>query len=185
MALHYNVIHAGIYDGEEIPEYLKLYDKILCFEPLSTAYETFTQKYPDIPCIKAALGSNNYEADFYKAERGSSLFTITNHPATSAWNIEYKRPSGTERVSVRRLDFYDIKGYDYLVLDTQGNEMDVLLGCGKLLNQFKKLQIELSETPLYHGECSGQEIIGWLKDKGFKQSTPLLTHGDVIFERTV
>jgi len=79
---------------------------------------------------------------------------------------------------------FNIEDYDTLVLDTQGNEMEILKGMGKYLKYFKFLSIELSETPVYHGETPARDAITWLDERGFIQDSPIQSHNDVFFVRS-
>jgi len=78
----------------------------------------------------------------------------------------------------------DLSQYDTLQLDTQGNEMEILLGMGKWLKQFKYLCIELSVTPVYKGETPGAEVAAWLKNQGFTLDSPIYEHNDCFFVRS-
>ena len=77
----------------------------------------------------------------------------------------------------------DVANYDTLVIDTQGNEMEVLNGMGKLLQNFKYLCIELSMIPVYEGETLGPVVEDWLAQRGFIADSPQLDHNDWFFVR--
>jgi len=185
------LIHVGANDGEEVPGYKELGIKnILCFEPMSSV----RWPYPDVPLIRKGLHDKDMAATLNIAggnAKGSSLFGIVaGHPELAKWQEGQDRMVGKEKIQLMRLDSffeshdYNIDDYDCLVLDTQGNEWEVLHGCGKLLQQFKFLSVELSEVPVYTKEHPGQEVIDWLATKGFKQECPLTSHDDVMFINT-
>lgn len=191
------LIHAGTNDGEEMPSYIELGIKnLLGFEPLESAWKIFIDTFPGIPCEKVALSDHKGHATLLITKgdgKGSSLLDpITEHPEVKRNWKDNSMITGTEEVGLIRLDdffydnslLYDIRDYDCLVLDTQGNEWEVLQGCGKLLKRFKFISVELSETPVYHGEHPGQEVIDWLVKQGFTQDTQLQPHNDVFFVRS-
>jgi len=62
--------------------------------------------------------------------------------------------------------------------------MEILLGMGKWLKQFKYLCIELSVTPVYKGETPGAEVAAWLKTQGFTLDSPIYEHNDCFFVRS-
>lgn len=194
------IVHAGISDGEEIPSYLELGIKpqnILCFEPLKSAYDQFCKNYPKIYCENMGLHDRPVYMDLNVTEgdgEGSSIFKpITDHPEVVRNWRDNSVVIGTQKAIFDRLDLclsdtsYGYRNYakfDCLVLDTQGNEWEVLHGCGDLLHNFKYISVELSKTPVYHGEHPGQEVIDWLVNQGYTQDTMLQSHNDVFFIRS-
>lgn len=200
------LIHAGANDGEEVPSYKALgIQNILCFEPLTSAYERLGQLHPDVYCAKIALGDYDGHGILnvtYGDGKGSSLLEeVAGHPEIAANWTDNANVIGFEEILIERLDHYfwrmadkysedprityhKIEDYDCLVLDTQGNEWEVLHGCGDLLKEFKYLSVELSSVPVYVGEHPGQEVIDWLVSQGFTQDTPLQNHNDVFFIRS-
>jgi FkbM family methyltransferase len=60
------------------------------------------------------------------------------------------------------------KTFDMMVLDTQGAEMHVLRGATKLLQSARTLWIEISESPLYEGGCTFEEVTAYVATFGFK-----------------
>ncbi|HWZ65613.1 MAG TPA: FkbM family methyltransferase [Patescibacteria group bacterium] len=191
------LIHGGASDGEEIPSYQELgIENILCFEPLLSARRKFEESYPDVPCYGTALSDRHGRAQLLITKgdgQGSSLLEpIINHPEVQKNWTDNAVVVGTETVTLTRLDDFfrynhpdfNTSDYDCLVLDTQGNEWEVLHGCGSLLRGFKYISVELSETPVYEGEHPGQEVIDWLVKQGFTQDTPLQSHNDVFFIRS-
>ncbi len=190
------IIHGGANDGEEVFSYQDLgVENILGFEPLSRAVKAFRKDHPSVECVQMALGDKNGKSVLKVTAgdgKGSTLLTpIPEHPeVVKNWqdNADIIR---TEKVGVIRLDTffqksqtYGIEDFDCLVLDTQGNEWEVLHGCGDLLKEFKYLSVELSDVPVYEGEHAGQEVIDWLVKQGFTQDSPLQSHNDVFFIRS-
>jgi FkbM family methyltransferase len=55
----------------------------------------------------------------------------------------------------------------YLKIDTQGFEKNVLEGAAKSLEFVNAIQLELSLIPLYENESLAQEMIQYLKERGF------------------
>lgn len=78
---------------------------------------------------------------------------------------------------------FDITPYGTLVVDVQGMELEVLQGFGLHLETFNVLCVELSQRPIYRGEPAAAEVIEWLGQRGFRQATEVVAHGDVCFLR--
>jgi FkbM family methyltransferase len=77
----------------------------------------------------------------------------------------------------------NLDGFDTLVADTQGMEMEVLKGFGDELQKFKFLNIECSNPPLYENSASADEIIAFLAERGFVQDSEMVVHDDIMFVR--
>jgi hypothetical protein len=64
----------------------------------------------------------------------------------------------------------------YLKIDTQGNEMNVLLGLSDQINQVLVIEFESALIPLYKGETDHYEIAQYLISHGFKAKQIVITH---------
>ncbi len=76
-------------------------------------------------------------------------------------------------INVEKLDNFHnqitkLKKNLLLKIDTQGSEMDVLLGAGKVINEIKCLFVEVSLIPLYKNQKLWFDIIKYLKKYKFE-----------------
>lgn len=193
------VIHVGANDGEEVPSYVGMgIQHLLMFEPLNSARELCEQR--EVPIGTYYTVSPYALSDFDGEEtlrvtagdgKGSSFMDVNlEHPEVKRnWNQGQSVYVGEQKCQVRRFDTwvkeeeFDISNFDTLLLDTQGNEWEVLHGMGDLLKQFKYLCVEISEIPIYDKEHSGQEISDWLDTIGFLRDSPITAHNDTFFIR--
>ncbi len=191
------VLHAGTNDGEEIYNYMRFgIEHVLGFEPLRSAFqlcktnvENWRRELSYIGQIELA----NYALSDWEGEdtlkvtagdgKGSSLLYPKNENSEGVI-------VGSEACAVTTLPGwlrkhwgFDIAPFDTLVLDTQGNEFEILKGMGPLLEQFKYLCVELSIRPVYEGETRGRAIEDWLVRAGFTPDSPRLSHNDWFFVR--
>lgn len=204
------VVQGGANDGEEIENFIRMgIDHLIAFEPLESAFNILQERYGDkAHCFKLGLHDTNSMGELQVTAgdgKGSSLFDgVWDHPeVTKNWNQGQAAIVGREQVELVRFDTWakkmnntkytdeqgnahliDLSQYDTLQLDTQGNEMEILLGMGKWLKQFKYLCIELSVTPVYKGETPGAEVAAWLKNQGFTLDSPIYEHNDCFFVRS-
>lgn len=204
------VVQAGANDGEEIENFIRMgIDNLIAFEPLTSAFDILDERYGEqAHCFKLGLHDTNKVATLQVTDidgKGSSIFeTEWEHPEVKRnWNQGQAAIVGTEDIELVRFDtwakqmnnkFYvnsrgqkrliNLAEYDTLQLDTQGNEMEILLGMGKYLKQFKYLCIELSVTPVYKGETPGAEVAAWLKTQGYTLDSPIYEHNDCFFVRS-
>lgn len=58
--------------------------------------------------------------------------------------------------------------FDFLKVDAQGADLDVLLSCGKYLNEFKAIQIECNLVPIYKNAPTSEEINKFLTNNEFE-----------------
>ncbi|MGA7966535.1 MAG: FkbM family methyltransferase, partial [Gammaproteobacteria bacterium] len=57
-----------------------------------------------------------------------------------------------------------------LKLDVQGFELPTLQGCEDLLSRFAWVYVECSFIELYEGQALADEVITWLRERGFALS---------------
>lgn len=187
------VIHVGTNDGYELQWYQMMgIEWFIGFDPLPSAIKEFHRKYhvdfDHVIHLPFALG--DVEADLFPLQvtsgdgQGSSFLDVTDK-----YFEEHPEYTTEDRVicPVFRFDYlakkhaFDMSKYDCLVVDTQGTELEVLKGFGKLLKGFKYLNIECSSEPVYKGSASGYEIAEYLDAWGFDQDSPMEVHNDVFF----
>lgn len=190
------VVHVGAHDGEECGYYLQMgIERVIAFEPLDSAIKVLRERYPAVVAKRIALGNKIIrKAQLHIAGgdgKGSSFLKVNkDHPEVQTnWNNGQAEVVGTQTVTMVKFKswakskFKHPELYDCLVLDTQGNELDVLMGMGDYLQGFKYLSVELSETPVYKGEAPAQQVIDWLAEREFIQDSPICSHDDVFFVR--
>ena len=156
------------------------------FEPQADACANLHTRYAAHPfknlCINpCALGS----------EEGEMTFHVTRHPAMSSLlapdKEAYRQALGQHRhygqwqqtivierdtmVDVRTLDGYGgvELPIDYLKIDTQGSELQVLQGARQLLKdrQILVVKAEASTVAVYDGQPLFEDICSFMKDSGF------------------
>lgn len=200
------VVHAGTNDGEEIYNYIRFgIDHIVGFEPLRSAFhlcrrncDIWTKEFDYKGRIDLAI----FALDDYNGEamlnvtagdgKGSSLFMPNlEHPEVKKNWTDNAMMVRKEECGVISFDSWmfknptiNIDNYDTLVLDTQGNEWEILHGMSHYLADFKYLCIELSINPVYEHEHTGQEVEDFLVEKGFIPDSPQLDHNDWFFVRS-
>jgi FkbM family methyltransferase len=157
-------------------------EKVLAFEPLDSAFGELLHKYGEddrVTLMQCALGDTPSES-WLNVTQGDGM--------GSSFLREYSGPYtfiGKQSCPIVRFDSLgiDLSGYDTLVVDTQGMEMQVIRGFGHKLKAFDFLNIECSRVSLYEGGFSAQEVIDYLASQGFQQETPIQDHNDIMFRR--
>lgn len=82
---------------------------------------------------------------------------------------ELTRVVGTERVATRRLDdLPEVERIDYLKIDVQGAELDVLRGSERKLADTLVIHLEVEFVPMYKGQPLFGEVDAHLRARGFE-----------------
>lgn len=188
------VIHVGTNWGEEIMYYRALGLKVIGFEPLEHAFSACLNTYgddPEVEIFNYGLGSATEVLTMHETfnperdDSGGSSFlkeiTPMEHREIKQYPLEVKSYNKflheNPEIALR------ISEYNCLVVDTQGMEMDVLLGMGDWLKNFICLNIECSREPAYEGEATAYEVIAYLDEYNFQPITPVENHDDILFVR--
>lgn len=150
--------------------------QVVAFEPLSGPAARFRGVFRGdsrVTLHQAAIGPEAGEATIHvsAADDSSSLLPISKvqqrlFPATGEIR--------TETIRVGRLaDFVsakEIAGPALLKLDVQGYELEALRGCEDLLECFACVYVECSFVELYSGQALADDVIAWLRERGFRLS---------------
>ena len=148
--------------------------RIVSFEPLggpAAVYRAVFGRDDHAMLVEAAVGPQSGEAEIHLSARddSSSLLPITAHqdelfPGTSE--------AGTAKIRVVRLadvlPAQEVAAPALLKLDVQGFELQALEGSEDVLPQFEWVYVECSFVELYAGQAFADEVIAWLRDRGFR-----------------
>ncbi len=172
------IIHVGAHDGHEFKYYRDSGAAIAVYvEPLPEVFEKLKRNLKGTPghhAVRALLAdADGREVDFHVASnrgQSSSMFPLGRHK-TLFPGIEY---IDTIRLRTRTLDSLladaPFRGhrFDFLVIDVQGAELRVLQGAARSLPGIDFVYAEASETPLYEGACTLDEIAAHLAGFGLR-----------------
>lgn len=157
---------------------------IIAFEPLPAPAERFRHMFAgdtQVTLHQAAISPARGETAIHISGRddSSSLLPIT---AAQSRLFPGTAEAGTATVKVGPLaDFLtedQIKSPALLKLDVQGYELEALRGCDSLLGRFAHVYCECSFVELYEGQALADEVIAWLRERGFKLQGIYNTHYD-------
>ena len=167
------VVHIGAHYGEEIQEYVNNgIQNITVFEPLSKNFEVLAERLQDVNAdiqgYQVALGSQKGTATMYLSSneaQSSSILKpkehLEHHPDVSF--------DGTEEVEVSLLDDYDLRESNFINMDVQGYELEVLKGGKETLKNIDYVYCEVNRGEMYEGNAMIDDIDEYLSDYGFER----------------
>lgn len=166
------VIHVGGHIGQELPVYEKSnVENLLVFEPQIIPFGKLSDvaeklNFKNIKLVNKALGNSIQKIQMHCNEDGlcSSILTpkivLQQYP-----DILFDR---TEQVDMITLDSYfnnDIqKEYNFINMDTQGYELEVLKGAKDTLKNIDAVYTEVNNVEVYENNALIQEIDEFLKE---------------------
>ncbi|MDQ3728656.1 MAG: FkbM family methyltransferase [Actinomycetota bacterium] len=142
-----------------------------CFEPLAHAREKLAAVVGEARVHAVALGSTNTPAHFHVSEKGdsSSLLPITDRqvetfPGTGeVGQIVVNRARLDEIIAPQALARPSL-----LKIDVQGYELEVLQGTEHVIHLIDDVFVECSFEELYAGQPLADEVVCYLRAKGFE-----------------
>lgn len=135
------VFDVGANKGDYLRNWLRLTDRIHAFEPGKEAFEKLAADYKGKAILNhLALSSIEGNVDFFVESSVTRLNSLVHRShAQHLW-------TRAGQVKCTTLDAYcsanDISTIDFLKLDTEGYEMEVLIGARQMLNQINYIQFE-------------------------------------------
>lgn len=167
------VVHVGAHYGEEIDSYLAAgINKIVCFEPVTDNFLTLSSKASDkVHLVQCALGE--------REENNVKMFLSSNNKESSSVleplehlnDYQHITFNHYEYVQMKRLDSFSdlIDGCNYISLDVQGYEYEVLLGAEESLNNFDYIYLEVNRGETYKNNHLVEDIDTLLAKYGFER----------------
>ena len=172
------VIDIGANTGffaQELRNYVGYTNRILSFEPLSTAFEllkTNAKNDPDWAVFNYALGDTEktLEINIARNSFSSSFLDMLPSHIQSAPESRY---IGRDLTEIKTLDsvfgdWCNPNNNVYMKIDTQGFESRIIKGAEKSLSQIDIVQMEMSLVPLYKGELLFPDMCMLMAEKGFR-----------------
>jgi len=147
---------------------------IFSFEPLQEPAAVYCEVFAGdrgATLHRVAIGPSVESKQMHISARDDSSSLLLISPAQVA-NFPGTEEIGTQDVLVSPLDKFisseDLVRPALLKLDVQGFELEALLGCESLLDNFDVIYCECSYVELYSGQKLASDIVAWLSLRGFE-----------------
>lgn len=164
------VIHIGAHFGEEHETYKSLgINNIVYFEPVKKTFNVLSERVKDATLFNYALGNENKMIEMYVEEEDKYGCSSILQPSSNYDSVSF---NDNELVEMKRLDEFKFTGYNFLNIDVQGYEYEVLKGSTETLENIDYILCEVNrDTPEkkldYIGAVTIDEITNLLKPYGF------------------
>jgi len=165
--------------GESIPRF-KDYDEIYAFEPSPWSHHLLYESNKNDSRIKffqLAVSDVEDILPFYRYDHYgySSLYKINKDGEMGKWCEQidpgYDQLADIIEVKSIRLDNFmsknDIDHIDFLKIDTQGNDLNVIKSLGNMISNVDTIELEVQVKPLYYDTPSKKEILDFMSVNNF------------------
>jgi FkbM family methyltransferase len=174
------IIEVGANKGTDTAEWLKDPNNIVyCFEPTPELCTLLWEKFSTFPNFHLFSGAVDIENSWKsfniagQKDWGCSSLHKFNTDIHQLWpgRKDFKFTKSVNTFCIRLdsfLEMSNIKEVDYLWIDAQGNDWNVLKSLGKQLDIVKEGKCEVSYTvSLYNTDNTIENVKPWLEKRGF------------------
>lgn len=144
------VIHVGAHHGQEVPEYMQLGIKnIALIEPCAKAFNILKNKYGahhHIKLFNYACATHAGEAMMHTETANQGQSNSLLKPVNHLKHYPEIKFTNSELVRLQRLDALAFTSqYNMLNIDTQGTEVDVIIGADGIMHNINYIYTEVNK----------------------------------------
>jgi len=164
------IIHIGGHFGEEINEYVNAgIQDIVIFEPLESnfniLFENVNNLNANILGHQVALGPEEKNVEMYVSSN-EGLSSSVLKPKVHLTQYEDITFNQIEKVEMKTLDSYNYTDYNFINMDVQGYELEVLRGAKETLKNIDYVYCEVNRDEVYEDNAYVEEIDQFLSTYG-------------------
>ena len=148
--------------------------QLTLFEPDDESFEKLRSDYKNdsrVKCIKTALSSSNAKRNFYVTAwpRASSLYKPNDKFFEKHFLRDHFKVVKTIEIETRTL-VDCCQPFDFIKIDTEGHDLDIVVGAENLIDQCIGILIEVHFNDMrYNGEAPlFGDVDNYIRSKGFK-----------------
>jgi FkbM family methyltransferase len=188
------ILEAGAHKGKDTVEMARLWPAgtIHAFEPVPSLLEKLentARKFKNVHCYQLALGTKAGKEVLYlssgASDGSSSLLTPKEHLTIfPTVYFDEKLPVNTTTLD-EWAEMYKIPKVDFMWLDLQGMELNVLKSGKKILSTVTAIYTEVSSIEAYKDQVLYSDLKDWLMSDGFYIEREVVDNGggNVLFIR--
>jgi|TARA_R110002020_G_scaffold333507_2_gene548912 FkbM family methyltransferase len=181
------VLHIGAHYGEENSIYDELnYPNRIFFEPLKKNFDVLRQNVTEWPLVNIALGASTQNKEMYVESANNGQSSSLLKPKLHLQQYPHITFPEKEDVLVDTLDnvLEDKESYNFINMDVQGYELEVLKGATESLKHIDYLMCEVNRAEVYEECCMIDELDSFLSSYNFKRVETTwdgVTWGDAFY----
>lgn len=148
------IAHIGAHIGKEVGEYVSLFSNIpiYLFEPQKNIYNELkknVENYKNVKCFNFGLGAENKLVNFYINTNNENQSSSVLKPKDHLKYHPHVIFNNEEEIEIKRFDDLELEEIDFMNIDVQGYELEVLKGSKDSLKDVNYLLIEVNRKELY------------------------------------
>ena len=171
------VLDVGAHHGETVAYIRERFPdaRIVAFEPTPESFQLLTklqQRYKFEP-FNLALGAKNGQVDFHVNSHSPTNSILAMDAGASRLDPLAAETPLLVRVALARLDDFLVQhqmqqSIDYLKLDVQGYEVEVIKGATETLRRVRFVMTEVQFNPVYQNSSKVDELCYEFYSRGFR-----------------
>lgn len=184
------VIHIGGHIGHENWIYKKhKIPNVLYYEPNPVVFKDLVHIADSAKCVNKALGNVSGKIEMYVETANGGMSNSILKPKHHLEKYPHIEFSDKITVDIEKLDNenFDRSFYNFLNIDTQGYELEVLKGATNTLKNIIGIIIEVNLVEMYEGNGNFYEVREFLEKHNFVQEKIALvddqTWGEAYFKK--
>tara|TARA_B100000886_G_scaffold337897_1_gene299620 strand:- start:874 stop:1650 length:777 start_codon:yes stop_codon:yes gene_type:complete len=186
-----SIAHVGAHLGQEIDIYKKFDIKnIYLFEPQKSIFlklQENTKNLPNVKLFNTALGSIEKKEFLNKASENDGASSSILEPALHKDLHEEIKFHEKEEIDLKRFDSFGIEDVNFLTIDVQGFELEVIKGFGEKIKKLDFIFTEINKDYVYKNNVLIQDLDSELNKHGFLRIKTYwdgyLPYGDAFYVR--
>ena len=153
-----NAIDIGAHVGFWLRDMCKQFKHVYAFEPIEEVRQ----------CLAKNVGAENYSTYSFGLGAKNENLKVNYNPAETGNTHASK--DGNQTITIRKLDDMNLPKIDYIKVDTEGFEIEVLKGGEKLIKEYKPfVHVEVKGKVLVKQGLSSDDVDEYLKSIDYKE----------------
>ncbi len=153
-----NAIDIGAHVGFWLRDMCKQFKHVYAFEPIEEVRQ----------CLAKNVSAENYSTYSVALGAKNENLKVNYNPAETGNTHASK--DGNQTITIRKLDDMNLPKIDYIKVDTEGFEIEVLKGGEKLIKEYKPfVHVEVKGKVLVKQGLSSDDVDEYLKSIDYKE----------------
>ena len=153
-----NAIDIGAHVGFWLKDMCNHFDYVYAFEPIEEVRH----------CLSRNVTAMNYKTYSFGLGAKNDVINVNYNPAETG--NTYASKDGNQTITIRKLDDMNLPKIDYIKVDTEGFEIEVLKGGENMIKEYKPfVHVEVKERILQKQGISSNDVEDYLTSINYKE----------------